>query len=108
MHRIKTKTLIFIGLFLIIITILFFAYDLGFIFPPKLIGGTTIYIGPDESFSDIAGDLERKGIIRSANDFVLFVHLSGNMKKIRPGEFSFSESQFENGISVLDVIEFFR
>ena len=98
--HIKTKTLMIIGCLLIVVSILFFAYDLGFMYPPRFPGERTVEIPRGASPGKVGAILKRAGIINSESDFVLYVRLTGNSNNLQEGTFVFS-----SGLSTPQVVE---
>ena len=91
------------GFLLISITILFFAWDLGFIFSPKFLGERKVEIPSGARLDEIGAALKQAGVINSASDFALYVWLSGNSKKLKSGVF-----RIPGGLSTPEVVRLLR
>lgn len=77
------------GFLLIIFSILFYAFDLGIIFPPSFEGQKIVVIPGDASIKDTARLLKGRGVIRNADDFALYMIVTGKTDAIRPGVYAF-------------------
>ncbi|MCL5283942.1 MAG: endolytic transglycosylase MltG [Armatimonadetes bacterium] len=61
--------------------------------PPQATGRPVlVHIKPGSTIWDVAQDLQRHGIIRSANVFFLYTHLLGKSRRIRAGYYRLSSS----------------
>ncbi len=95
----RDSTLIITGLALILISVIYFSYDLGFLMPPEFEGERKVTINKPVTAGSVARTLKREGIIRSAADFTLYAVLSGNAGSIKPGSYSFT-----GGLSSPEVV----
>jgi len=97
----KTSLHIALGFFLIMVSIAWYAIDLGILFPPLFEGTKIVTIRQGESADEVATAFLREGLIRKHFDFLLYLKLIGKDKKIKPGSYSFREP-----LSVPSIVEY--
>ena len=97
----KTSLHIALGFFLIAISVLLYAVNLGIIFSPYFVETKMVTIRYGESAGEVAHALFRDGLIRQRFEFLLYLKLTGKDKKIKPGSYSFREP-----ISVPSIVKY--
>ncbi len=93
MANITRTRLIFmsIGLFFLLVVFLFLGFGLFLVSPADKAGADQLIIVKDgSSLRDVAGDLERRGLITNKTLFVLWTRVKGYGKDIRAGEYALS------------------
>ena len=93
MANITRTRLVFIsiGLFFLIVVFLSFGFGLFLVSPADKGGSDQVFIVKEgASLKEVAGDLEKTGLITDKTLFVLWTRLKGYGKDIRAGEYSLS------------------
>jgi len=93
MVNITRTRLVFIsiGLFFLVVVFLSFGFGLFLVNPAHKEGAEQVFIVKDgSSLKEVAGDLEKRGLITNKTLFVLWTRVKGFGKEIRAGEYSLS------------------